>query len=53
MLPSNNLSLVIALLTNISLFYILKPYILINFILGISFIITKNNPEIYILIDAD
>ena len=30
MLPSNNLSLVIALLTNISLFYILKPYALIN-----------------------
>jgi hypothetical protein len=30
MLPSNNLSLIIALLTNISLFYILKPYILIN-----------------------
>ena len=29
-LPSNNLSLIIALLTNISLFYILKPYILIN-----------------------
>jgi NADH-ubiquinone oxidoreductase chain 2 len=31
-LPSNNLSLVISLLTNISLFYILKPYILINII---------------------
>jgi len=30
MLPSNNLSLIIAVLTNISLFYILKPYILIN-----------------------
>jgi NADH-ubiquinone oxidoreductase chain 2 len=30
MLPSNNISLIIALLTNISLFYILKPYILIN-----------------------
>lgn len=30
MLPSNNLSFVIAVLTNISLFYILKPYILIN-----------------------
>jgi len=30
MLPSNSLSLVIALLTNISLFYILKPYVLIN-----------------------
>jgi len=29
-LPSNNLSLVIAFLTNISLFYILKPYILMN-----------------------
>jgi len=29
-LPSNNLSLIIALLTNISLFYLLKPYILIN-----------------------
>jgi NADH:ubiquinone oxidoreductase subunit 5 (subunit L)/multisubunit Na+/H+ antiporter MnhA subunit len=32
MLPSNNLSLIIALLTNISLFYILKPYVLINVI---------------------
>jgi NADH-ubiquinone oxidoreductase chain 2 len=31
-LPSNSLSLVISLLTNISLFYILKPYILINII---------------------
>ena len=30
MLPSNSLSLIIALLTNISLFYILKPYILMN-----------------------
>lgn len=30
MLPSNNLSLIIALLTNISLFYLLKPYVLIN-----------------------
>jgi NADH:ubiquinone oxidoreductase subunit 2 (subunit N) len=30
MLPSNNLSLVIAGLTNISLFYILKPYIFMN-----------------------
>jgi NADH:ubiquinone oxidoreductase subunit 2 (subunit N) len=30
MLPSNSLSLVIAILTNISLFYILKPYVLIN-----------------------
>jgi formate hydrogenlyase subunit 3/multisubunit Na+/H+ antiporter MnhD subunit len=35
MLPSNSLSLIIALLTNISLFYILKPYVLIN---GIYFI---------------
>jgi formate hydrogenlyase subunit 3/multisubunit Na+/H+ antiporter MnhD subunit len=32
MLPSNNLSLIIAILTNISLFYILKPYVLINII---------------------
>jgi len=32
MLPSNSLSLIIALLTNISLFYILKPYVLINMI---------------------
>ena len=32
MLPSNSLSLVIAILTNISLFYILKPYIFINMI---------------------
>jgi len=31
-LPSNSLSLIIALLTNVSLFYILKPYILINII---------------------
>jgi len=30
MLPSNSLSLIIALLTNISLFYFLKPYVLIN-----------------------
>jgi NADH:ubiquinone oxidoreductase subunit 5 (subunit L)/multisubunit Na+/H+ antiporter MnhA subunit len=30
MLPSNNLSLIIAMLTNIILFYILKPYIMIN-----------------------
>jgi len=32
MLPSNSLSLVIAILTNVSLFYILKPYVLINII---------------------
>src|SRR5271154_3503197 len=39
MLPSNNLSLIIAILTNISLFFILKPYILINgiFIMIIPF----------------
>jgi NADH-ubiquinone oxidoreductase chain 2 len=36
MLPSNNLSLIIALLTNISLFYLLKPYILINIIYMIT-----------------
>jgi NADH:ubiquinone oxidoreductase subunit 2 (subunit N) len=36
MLPSNSLSLVIALLTNISLFYILKPYVLINTIYMIT-----------------
>jgi NADH-ubiquinone oxidoreductase chain 2 len=36
MLPSNNLSLIIALLTNISLFYILKPYVLINTIYTIT-----------------
>lgn len=30
MLPSDNLSLIIAILTNISLFFILNPYILIN-----------------------
>jgi|SRR5215471_10595925 len=30
MLPSNNLSLLIAIFTNITLFYIFKPYILIN-----------------------
>lgn len=35
-LPSNNLSLIIALLTNILLFYILKPYILINIIYMIT-----------------
>jgi NADH:ubiquinone oxidoreductase subunit 2 (subunit N) len=35
-LPSNNLSLIIALLTNISLFYILKPYVLINTIYMIT-----------------
>jgi len=31
-IPSNNLSLIIAILSNISLFYILKPYILMNII---------------------
>ena len=36
MLPSNSLSLIIALLTNISLFYILKPYVLINTIYMIT-----------------
>jgi NADH:ubiquinone oxidoreductase subunit 2 (subunit N) len=36
MLPSNSLSLIIAVLTNISLFYILKPYILINAIYTIT-----------------
>src|SRR5271154_6204319 len=36
MLPSNSLSLVIALLTNISLFYIIKPYVLINAIYMIT-----------------
>lgn len=36
MLPSNSLSLVIAILTNISLFYILKPYVLINAIYMIT-----------------
>ena len=36
MLPSSNLSLIISLLTNISLFYILKPYILINIIYMIT-----------------
>jgi len=36
MLPSNNLSLIIAILTNISLFYILKPYVLINAIYMIT-----------------
>jgi NADH:ubiquinone oxidoreductase subunit 2 (subunit N) len=36
MLPSNSLSLIIALLTNISLFYIVKPYILINAIYMIT-----------------
>jgi len=32
MLPSENLNLIIAILTNISLFFILKPYILMNVI---------------------
>jgi NADH-ubiquinone oxidoreductase chain 2 len=36
MLPSNSLSLIIALLTNMSLFYIIKPYILINAIYMIT-----------------
>jgi NADH-ubiquinone oxidoreductase chain 2 len=36
MVPSNSLSLVIAILTNISLFYILKPYILVNAIYMIT-----------------
>jgi hypothetical protein len=30
MLPSDSLSLIIAILTNITLFFILKPYVLIN-----------------------
>ena len=33
---SNNISLIIALLSNIMLFYILKPYLLINLIYMIS-----------------
>jgi NADH-ubiquinone oxidoreductase chain 2 len=36
MMPSNSLSLIIAILTNITLFYILKPYILINAIYMIT-----------------
>jgi NADH-ubiquinone oxidoreductase chain 2 len=36
MLPSNSLSIIIALLTNVSLFYVLKPYILINTIYMIT-----------------
>jgi NADH:ubiquinone oxidoreductase subunit 2 (subunit N) len=36
MLPSNSLSLIIALLTNISLFYILKPYVLVNIVYMIT-----------------
>lgn len=36
MLPSNGLSLIIAILTNITLFYILKPYVLINIIYMIT-----------------
>jgi len=36
MLPSNSLSLVIAVLTNLSLCYILKPYLLINAIYMIT-----------------
>ena len=35
-LPSNNLSLIIALLTNISLFYLLKPYVLIKSIYTVT-----------------
>jgi len=35
-LPSNGLSLIIAILTNITLFYILKPYVLINVIYMIT-----------------
>lgn len=36
MLPSNGLSLVIAVLTNITLFYVFKPYVLINVIYMMS-----------------
>jgi NADH-ubiquinone oxidoreductase chain 2 len=36
MVPSNSLSLVIAILTNISLFYILKPYVLVNLVYMIT-----------------
>jgi NADH:ubiquinone oxidoreductase subunit 2 (subunit N) len=37
MIPSNNLSLVIAILTNVSLFFILKPYLLMNLISNMLF----------------
>ena len=36
MFPSNNLSLIIAILTNITLFYVLKPYLLINIISSLT-----------------
>jgi NADH:ubiquinone oxidoreductase subunit 2 (subunit N) len=39
MLPSNNLSFIIALLTNITFFYFLKPYVLINLISTITILI--------------
>jgi NADH-ubiquinone oxidoreductase chain 2 len=42
MLPSNSLSLVIAILTNISLFYLLRPYTLINGINIISISLFQN-----------
>jgi NADH-ubiquinone oxidoreductase chain 2 len=43
-LPSNSLSLIISSLTSVSLFYILKPYILINtiYMITISFFQTYN-----------
>jgi NADH-ubiquinone oxidoreductase chain 2 len=42
MLPSNSLSLVIAILTNISLFYLIRPYTLINGINIISITLFQN-----------
>jgi len=42
MMPSNSLSLVIAILTNLSLFYVLKPYVLINAIYMITIPLFQN-----------
>lgn len=41
-IPSNNISLIIALLSNIMLFYILKPYLLINLIYMITLPLFQN-----------
>jgi NADH:ubiquinone oxidoreductase subunit 2 (subunit N) len=42
MMPSNSLSLVIAILTNLSLFYVFKPYVLINAIYMITIPLFQN-----------
>jgi NADH-ubiquinone oxidoreductase chain 2 len=47
MIPSNSLSLVIAILTNVSLFYILKPYVLVNVIYMITIPMFQTSPFMF------